>query len=122
MLPETNINTSALKFEDFFDSIKPKLIIREPEVSTDIIEEDLQPQTYRIRVFNLNTETGNCKAYFYPDDSENNWKIHIRINKSEHDEYFNSMYSKSLDEKKVINITGIGEKTNGQITSIHVDL
>ncbi len=105
----------------FFDSIKPKLIIREPAVSTDVVEEDLTEQSYRIRVYKLNTVTGNCGAFYYPDESEFNYQISIRIDKGDK-EYSHSILSKSLDEEKVIDITGIGEKRNGHLINIFVKL
>ena len=108
--------------ENFFDSIKAKLIIKEPDVNVDIIEEEQSPQTYRIRVYHLNTDSGNCWAYFYPDnESESNFKIPIRIRQNDK-EYHNSFLSKSLDEKKVISIKGYAERINKKVTSITVDL
>ncbi|MBL7920453.1 MAG: hypothetical protein JNJ40_09075 [Bacteroidia bacterium] len=107
--------------EQFFESIKTKLIITEPDIKTTQIEEDTVPKTYRIRVYHLNTESGNCWAYFYPDQSENHYKIPIRIRKNDK-EYHNSLLSKSLDGKQVINIQGFGERHDGRISSITVDL
>ena len=107
--------------ESFFDSIKTKLTIKVPEVSTDIITKDLTEKNYRIRVYKLNTETGTCGAYYYPDETEYCWKIPIQIEKGDKD-YDNNVLSESLDEKKVINIKGIGKKINGNITTISIKL
>ena len=106
---------------EFFDSIKEQLVIPAPEVSTDVIEEDVNPTTYRIRVYKLSNKTGNCYAYFYPDESETNYEIPILINKG-NKEYSHSTISKSLDEDKVINIQGRAKKVNGEVKSIKVDL
>jgi len=107
--------------KDFFDSIKTKLTIEEHAVIASKIEEDQVAKTYRVRVYHLNTESGNCWAYFYPDESEYHFKIPIRIRKNEK-EYHNSILSKSLDEKKVISIIGYAERTDDKVSSITVDL
>lgn len=107
--------------ESFYDSIKEKLVIEEPIVEKVVIEEDLSPRVYRIRVYHLNTESGNCWAYFYPDESEYNYKIPVRVRKNDK-EYHNSILSKSLDEKKVVSIQGFAERTNGYVSSITIDL
>lgn len=107
--------------ESFYDSIKEKLVIEEPIVEKVVIEEDLSPRVYRIRVYHLNTESGNCWAYFYPDESEYHYKIPVRIRKNDK-EYHNSILSKSLDEKKVVNIQALGERTDGKVSSLTVDL
>jgi hypothetical protein len=105
----------------FYDSIKEQLNISEPAVSTDVYVKDLEAKTYRIRVFNLNIESGNCKAYFYPNQTDESWKIPIYINKGDK-EYHHSPLSKSLDEEKVIDIKGYAERKNGEVDSITVDL
>jgi hypothetical protein len=106
----------------FFESIKEQLVVKEPEVSTDIYEEDLELHTYRIRVYHLSTLTGNCWAFYYfNSDTDDCYKIPIRINKGEK-EYSNNFLSKSLDEDKVINIQGKAERINSKVTSIYVDL
>lgn len=107
--------------QDFFDSIKTKLVIKEHAPIESKIEEDQTAKTYRVRVYHLNTESGNCWAYFYPDESEYHFKIPIRIRKNEK-EYHNSILSKSLDEKKVISIIGYAERTDGKVSSITIDL
>lgn len=108
--------------QTFFDTIREQLIIKPEEVSTDVYEEDRSPRTYRIRVYHLNTDTGNCWAYFYPDpETEENYKIPVRINKGER-EYHNSILSKSLDEKKVVSIQARAERINHRTSKLMFDL
>lgn len=107
--------------ETFFESIKEKLLIPEPAVITEVHEEDATPQSYRIRVYNFSSETGNCWAYFYPDATEWNYKLPIRI-ENNGKVYAPSAYSKSLDEEKVITIKGIATRINDIVKSISVEL
>ncbi len=109
--------------ETFFESIKEKLVIKEPVVDTTIYTEDTTPQPYRIRVYKLNSVSGNCWAYFYPNpnDDEGVYQLPIVINKGDK-EYNNSIFSRSLHEERTIDIKGIAERINGRVSQITVDL
>jgi hypothetical protein len=106
--------------ESFYESIREKLKT-EDEKDSDVIEKDDFPQTYRVRVYDFSTESGRCWAYFYPDESEYNYKLRIFVNKG-NKTYDNSILTKSLDERKVVNIKGIAERINGRIRHITIDL
>lgn len=108
--------------QTFFDSIKEKLVVKAPIVSTDVYDEDTTSKTYRIRVYKFNTENGNCWAYFYPNsETDENHKIPIYIIKNEK-EYHNSILTKSMDEQKVVNIIGMAERVNGRVVTLTVEL
>ena len=73
-------------------------------------------------VYDLNVESGKCRAHYYPNkESDYSEKIPIHVERG--DKLLdNSVYSKSLDGKKVVTISAIAERTNGQVTALYAKL
>ena len=108
--------------ETYSEKVNSKLIQREqgkPKEEDKYI--DPRPTKYRILVYELNVESGNCYAYIFPDDSENYQKVKIDIDRGEK-QLTNSIYSRSQHEEKVVTIVGIAEKLKGKFKVIHVKL
>ncbi len=107
--------------DSFYDSIKSKLFVAEKSVKEVIIEMDPDLVEYRILVYDLNIETGNCHAHFYPNESEENYKVKILI-KHEDKSIHGSVISNSLDEQKVVTIRGQAQRIDGKVKSININL
>lgn len=107
--------------ETYFDKVKFKLKEVPPIIETNVTETDQEPKQYRILVYELNTESGNCYAYLFLDSTENSQKVKINIDRGDK-QLTNSLYSNSQNEPKVVTVTGIGEKLNGKYKVIHVKL
>lgn len=108
----------ALIKTDYYDSVQSKVFKPEQEVKPDEIVYDENPKDYKIQVYSLNNETGNGGAYYVVDDSVSKVALHLK-GKSD---YHGTVYTKSLDEKKSIDIQGIGKWVNGQLKDITVEL
>jgi len=97
---------------DYKDAIEFKLLPNEEVFVDDEITSDETPQPYRILVFRINSETGKGGARLYYDETEDYYKIQLNIYKNDGD-LSNSIFTKSLNENKVVDVTGIGTIING---------
>lgn len=107
-----SFTTIGYLIDDYKVSIKSKLLPDEELVSTDNVIEDETPASYRILVFRINLETGKGGARLYFDDSENFHKIKLNIHKEDNN-LSNSLFTKSINENKVVNVNGVATKING---------
>lgn len=99
--------------EDYKSLVRYKLLPDDiNEFEGDIIEVDENQKSYRILVFSINRESGKGRARLYYQD-ENYDKIIFNVNVGDKD-LSNSIYTKSLDENKVIDVIGIATKKNGK--------
>ncbi len=108
----------ALIKTDYYDTVQSKVYKPEQEDKPDEIVYDESPKDYKIQVYSLNNETGNGGAYYVVEDSVSKISLHLK-GKSD---YHGTVYTKSLDEKKSIDIQGIGKWVNGQLKEITVEL
>lgn len=108
----------ALIKTDYYETVQSKVFKPEQEVKPDEIVYDENPKDYKIQVYSLNNETGNGGAYYVVDDCVSKVALHLK-GKSD---YHGTVYTKSLDEKKSIDIQGIGKWINGQLKDITVEL
>jgi hypothetical protein len=109
--------------KDFYESIKYKAPIPRNKSIEDKIEKDTQYKKYRVRVYDFSSETGKCRAFYYPNEnSEYHYKIPIHIKMGDKSTYKNSQYTKSLDSESVVTISAKGERKNGRIFALHTEL
>lgn len=108
----------ALIKTDYYESVQSKVFKPEQEDKPDEIVYDENPEDYKIQVYSLNNETGNGGAYYVVDDSVSKIALHLK-GKSD---YHGTVYTKSLDEKKSIDIQGVGKWVNGLLKDITVEL
>lgn len=106
-----NFTSIGYLLEDYKSSIAAKLLPQE-KFSSDEIVSDNQPKSYRILVFRINRETGKGGARLYIDDSEDFHKIQLNITKGD-DDLSNSIFTKSLNENRVVTVTGVATILNG---------
>lgn len=107
----------ALIKTDYYESVQSKVFKPEQEEKPDVIEFDENPTEYNIQVYSMNNETGNGGAYFI---SDNITKVSIHL-KGKTD-YHGTVFTKSLDEKKPINILAIGKRVNNVLKELTVEL
>ena len=125
-----------MKSNDSFNSIEVGVIDRQGHfLSNGIIESDYKsiveskllhtylteelkvttdetPKNYRILVFRINSESGKGGARLYIDSSEKYHKIVLTVNTNKKD-LANSVFTESLYEDKVVNVSGIATTING---------
>ena len=102
----------------FRDNIISKLL-PEDEILTfdDDVTSDLTPQNYRILVYDLNLHSGKGGAsLFY--EGENFHKVRLHIEKGDK-ELSNSVFTKSMDENKVIDVKGIAVKKGSKYRKLN---
>lgn len=109
--------TLGMVDQDYYEKVKSKLSKRILDKRIKVTQEELDFKPYRIWVYNLNTETRSGSARLYNQTGEEFTKISIKILNKEIP-VDNSIYSKSLDEQKVIEIQGRARKVNGVIKTI----
>ena len=109
--PEGNFSTLGLLDEDYSLIVAPKLIQEEILLDTEDVQSDQTPKSYRILVFRINRETGKGGARLYYDE-ENFHKVFLNISLGDK-ELSNSVFTKSLNEDKVVDVQGIALKKNG---------
>lgn len=80
------------------------------------VQSDETQQSYRILVYSLNRETGNGRARLYFEE-ENFYRTILHIHRADN-ELSNSVFTKSLDEDKVVEVKGIATKINGIYTKL----
>jgi hypothetical protein len=104
--------------ESFIPAVESKLFRTEEMNKEDIILYDESPTKYSIRVYQLNTETGNGGAYLQMDNTIEKISLHLRGRSN----YDNTIYTRSMDAGNIIEIDGIGKKVNGKVKEITVQL
>ena len=109
--PEGNFSTLGVLDEDYSSIVAPKLVQEEILLNTEDVQSDSTPQPYRILVFRINRETGKGGARLYYDE-ENYHKVFLNISLGGK-ELSNSVFTKSLNEDKVVDVQGIALKKNG---------
>jgi len=107
-----DFSTIGYLLSDYKDVIQSKLLIEEESLTDDEIISDETPQHYRILVYRINSETGKGGARLYFDETEDYYKILLNIHKNDSD-LSNSIFTKSLNENKVVDVNGIGTMING---------
>lgn len=108
----------ALIKTDYYESVQNKVYKPEQEDKPDEIVFDEFPKDYKIQVYSLNNETGNGGAYYVVDENVSKVALHLK-GKSD---YHGTVFTKSLDEKKSIDIQGIGKWVNVQLKEITINL
>ncbi len=105
---------SAIGYIDqsYKSSVSSKLLPSEvlTEDERDIITDETA-KSYRVLVFRLNRDTGKGGARLYFED-EKYHTVRLNIDKGDK-ELSNSVFTKSLDEDKVVDVTGIATRENG---------
>ncbi len=90
-------------------------------IPDDLLEEEDLVTSYRILVYDMNTESLHCKAHAYFKDEDGNDKtekvtILHKLNYLDH-----TPYSKSLNDKTSIEVQGIGKyNNNGKLKEIEI--
>ncbi|WP_025144513.1 hypothetical protein [Pedobacter jeongneungensis] len=105
-------STIGYLIEDYKALIDSKILHNEEELYIENIIVDPTPQSYRILVYDMNTETGKGRARLYPDDTEDYYRVKLHVY-TVGDSLSNSIFTKSLNESKVVNVEGIGTRING---------
>jgi hypothetical protein len=98
--------------KEYKASVTSKLLIEESLLLGDNeVLSDETPQSYRVLVYQLNRFTGKgCARLYYHDEDYYNVRLHIERGDQE---LTNSVFTKSLDEDKVVDVNGIAIKVNG---------
>jgi hypothetical protein len=112
VLPVALINT------DYYDSVSTKVFKPDQGKKSDIITLDDTPSLYKIQVYSLNKESGNGGAYYQVEQSITKIAIHLK-GKSD---FHGTVFTKSLDENKIIEIKGIGKRVNNILKEITINL
>lgn len=108
----------ALIKTDYYENVQKKVFKPEQQDKPDEIVFDDNAKDYKIQVYSLNNETGNGSAYYVIDDNVSKVSLHLK-GKSD---YHGTSFTKSLDEKKSIDIKGIGKWVNGVLKELTVNL
>lgn len=99
--------------KEYKSLIAQKLLEDEHILVSDEIISDESPQDYRILVFRINSETGKGGARLYSDyENEDFHKVLLNIDLAGKD-LSNSIFTKSLNEDKVVDVKGIATRKNG---------
>jgi hypothetical protein len=104
----------ALINEEYIPNVERKLFPIEQPTVEDKIEEDEVPQTYTIQVYLLNKESGNGGAYLHTTSSIEKVLLHLRGRQS----YENTVFTKNMDEGKLMEIKAIGKRINGKVKEL----
>jgi len=84
----------------------------------EIITKDENPTKYSIQVYQFNTMTGKGSALVNYDDKMDKVSIHAKGL----DNYENTVLTHSMDEGKIINVLGVGERTGDKLKKITINL
>lgn len=104
--------------KDYIPSVEKKLFPIHELQKGDLIVFDESPQTYKIQVYQFNVNTGNGSSYIQlSDDSIDRISLHVRGKEN----FKNTVFTKSMDEGKIIEIKGIGKKVNNKVKMITVE-
>lgn len=99
----------AVVDQGFIPSVEEKLYPLEQEIKPDVIVVDEFPKEYNIQVYSFNIQSGKGGAWLKIEDER--WeKISLHVNGKE--SYENTIFTKSMDEGKVVTVSGIGRKVN----------
>ncbi|KFF03878.1 hypothetical protein [Chryseobacterium luteum] len=97
---------------DYKNIVETKLLYSE-SIANDIkVVTDETPKEYRILVFSINSESGKGLARLYTDSSENFSRIRLAINRNNKD-LTHTIFTKSLNEDKVVTVSGIATIVDG---------
>jgi hypothetical protein len=100
------------------ERVAHKIFHEEQQLSLqDNVSSDPSPKDYRILVYGLNRYSGKGRANLYFDDSEKYVSIGLTVHLNKKT-LANSVFTKSMDEDKVVNIKGIATKVNGVYTRL----
>ncbi|UOE49656.1 hypothetical protein MTO98_01050 [Mucilaginibacter sp. SMC90] len=110
---QNDFSSIGILTQDYKSSIQSKLLVQDEllllgdrEVVTDGQQSD-----YRILVYQLNRYTGKgCARLYYNGEDYSN--VRLNIDRGDQ-ELTNSIFTKSLDEDKVVDVKGIATKING---------
>ncbi len=108
----------ALIKADFYKTVENKVFKPVQKEKPDEIIIDEIPKTYKIQVYQLNKESGNGSAYYLVNENVSKIGLHLRGK----NDYHGTVYTKSLDEDKSIDILGLGKWINGVLKEITVNL
>lgn len=102
--------------QNYYSEISEKILLPE-ETTTHLISiekeiDDFEKQ-YRIRVTHFG-ETGTGRAELFFDETDNHYKIRLRVNKAPGQTFTNSVYTNSLNEGIPKDVKGIATKVNGK--------
>ncbi len=112
------INKEGLFLSDGYIDSDYKANVEEIFPSLDILTEEMEiisdesPNNYRILVYKINSMSGKGNALLYPNSSEESHKVRLTVNKNQKD-LSNSVFTKSMYEDKVVDVSGIATKING---------
>lgn len=105
----------ALIDESYIDNVSPKIYGTENTDSTDLITSDNLPQSYKIQVYQFNIDTGKGSAYIQQSEDS---ILKIKLNVLGKVKYQKTPFTLSLDKGKIIEVSGIAKKINGEIKEI----
>lgn len=104
--------------KEYIPSVQMKLFKLEDGLKEDVIIVDNKPTNYKIQVYQFNVQTGNGGAFvLLPDDKLERISLHVQGKKS----YEHSVFTHSMDEGVLVEITGIAKRVNGRITEIRMN-
>ena len=80
---------------------------------------DENPQEYSIRVYQFNTQTGKGGCFVqYNNDILDKVILHVHGRNN----YENTDFTHSMDEGRIITVYGIGNKINGRLKKLDIDI
>ncbi|MBK9631966.1 MAG: hypothetical protein IPO62_13030 [Saprospiraceae bacterium] len=88
------------------------------KIIPEIIRIDDVLKNYKIQVYSLNKESGNGGAYYIQKDSILKILLHLRGKT----DYHGTIFTKSLDEDRSIDVKGIGKWVNNVLKEITINL
>lgn len=92
--------------------VEPKLLSSEYLQEEREVITDETPKEYRILVFSINSESGKGLARLYTDSSEKFSRIRLAVDRNDKD-LTHTIFTKSLNEDKVVTVSGIATMING---------
>lgn len=108
----------AIINKDYIPAIENKVFSELPIKKEDIIEIDEIEKKYSIQVYDFNSETGNGGVYIEDNGGIKKVALHLKgLN-----DYSNSIYTKSMDDKKYIEVLGIAKRVNSIIKELTIKL
>jgi hypothetical protein len=109
----------AILNNEFFESVRDKILTEESSKLEDITVWDKEPVDYTIQVYNFSTITGKGSAWFIdPENSISKILVHAKGRSV----YENTIFTKSMDDGKQIQVKGIGKTVNGKLRLLQVEI
>jgi len=103
--------------EKYIQSVEDKLFKPESFEKEDLIEIDDLPREYRIQVYSFNIQTGNGSAnLILTEEKLDKISLHARGK----DNYQNTLFTKSMDEGVIVDVSGIAKKVNGRVKELMI--